>query len=141
MSFPTTPKPRRALFAFLLLFLIAYNVFRVALFFLTQSGAVKPDHPLDPAVDAVIGYSELAIGVVGLAGLPGIVCSRAWGFWVTVAASAYAVVFAGVSAVVVQPSAAGGVIPPVVVLLLLLALRLRFFPAGAESGGAPASHA
>ncbi len=140
MSAPATVKPHRALFAFLLLFLVAYNVFRVALFVMTQNGAVKPDHPLDPLTNAVIVYSELAIGIVGLLAIVGLLQSRPWGFWATVAVSVYAIVFDGVSAVAVQPSAAGGVIPPVLILLLIFFLRSRFVPAGTGSGVAPAAH-
>ncbi len=126
---------RRTLFAAFLLFLVAYNVFRIALFFMTQSGAVKPDHPLDPTVNAIVVYSELAIGLVGLLAVPGLLWSKPWGFWLTVAVSLYAILFDAVSAVVVQPSAAGGVMPPVVVLLFLLLLRARLIPAREPMSG------
>ncbi len=139
MSVSVPPKPHRALFALFVLFLVAYNIFRVGLFVMTQTGAVKPDHPLDPAFNAIVVYSELAIGAVGLAAVPGLLGSRAWAFWVTLGVSAYAIVFDGVSAVAVQLSAAGGVIPPVVVLLFLLILRSRFLPASPKPGGASAT--
>ncbi len=138
MSLPATPRPQRLLFAFFLLFLGAYNLFRVALFVMAQTGSVKPDRPLDPMVNSIIVYSELFIGVVGLLAVPGIVWSKPWGFWVTVAVSAYAIVFDAVSAVVVQPSAAGGVVPPLVVLSLLFFFRSRFLRREATTANVPA---
>lgn len=127
----TTPvgKPRNGPFALFLLFVLAYNVFRVALFAMTQTGAVKPDHPLDALTNGLIVYSELAIGLVGLAAVPGLLWSRAWGFWSTVGVSAYAIVFDAVAAAAVQLSAAGGVVPPLVILLGLVLFRRRFFVA------------
>jgi uncharacterized membrane protein YfcA len=122
------PRSRRVLFALFLLFLLAYNLFRVALFFMTQNGSVKPDHPLDPTVNAMIVYSELAIGALGLLAVPGLLWSRSWGVWLTVGLSAYAILFDGISAVLEQASAAGGVVPPVVVLLFVLVLRARLLP-------------
>lgn len=138
MSLPSTPRPRRLVFAFFLLFLIAYNLFRVALFVMTQNGAVKPDRPLDPLVNSVIVYSELVIGVVGLLAIPGIVWAKPWGFWLTVAVSAFAIVFDAWSAVVVQPSAAGGVAPPLLVLLFLALYRSRFLRREAIPATVPA---
>ena len=129
MATPASPKTRRWPFALFLAFLLGYNLFRVALFAMTQNGAVKPDHPLDPWVNAIVVYSELAIGVVGLVAVPGLTWSKSWGFWTTLAVSAYAIVFDAISAFAVQPSAAGGVIPPVAILLVLFVLRRRFFPA------------
>ena len=117
---------RRWPFALFLGFILAYNLFRVALFAMTQTGTVTTDHPLDPAVDAVVEYSELAIGLAGLAAVPGLVRSASWGFWATVAVNAYAIVFDAASAVGVQASAAGGVVPPVVILVLLVLFRRRF---------------
>ena len=131
-------KARRWPFALFLLFVLAYNVFRVALFAMTQTGALTPDHPLDPMVNAAVVYSELAIGLVGLAALPGLAASRAWGYWATVSVSVYAIVFDAVSSVAVQLSAAGGVVPPTVILLVLLAFRSRFFP-WATAAAAPAT--
>ncbi len=138
MSLPATPRPRRLLFALFLLFLVAYNLFRILLFVMTQNGSVKPDRPLDPMVNSIVVYSELVIGVVGLVAVPGIVWSKPWGFWVTVAVSAYAIVFDAVSAVVVQPSAAGGVVPPLVVLWFLLLFRSRFLRREAIAALVPA---
>ncbi len=139
---PAAPwKARRWPFALFRLFVLAYNVFRVALFAMTQTGAVKPDHPLDALTNAIVGYSELAIGLVGLAALPGLMYIRLWGFWATVAVNAYAIVFDAVSAVAVQPSAAGGVIPPVVILLGLILFRHRFFPTAGETKATVAAHA
>ncbi len=133
--------PRRWPFAVFLLFVLAYNLFRVALYAMTQTGAVKPDHPLDSLVNAAVVYSELAIGVVGLLAIPGLARSRPWGFWLTVGVNVYAIVFDTASAVGVQLSAAGGVIPPVIVLLVLVALRHRFFRTRAETAAAPAARA
>ncbi len=129
MTTPVNQRPRPWAFAIFLLFLVGYNVFRVALFAMTQNGSVKPDHPLDSTTNAVIVYSEFAIGIVGLVALPGLIWPKLWGFWVTAAVSVYAIIFDAVSAVVVQPSAAGGVVPPAIILILLfVAFRDRFFP-------------
>lgn len=132
------PKPRW-LYVVFLLFVVLYSVFRVALFAMTQTGAVKPDHPLDPTLNAAVVYSELAIGLAGLGALPGLVWPRPWGFWVTVGVSVYAIVFDAVSAAAVQLSAAGGVVPPVVILLGLLVFRSRFVAAGSTRAPARAA--
>ena len=138
---PSAKKPRVWPFALFLLFVLAYNVFRVALFAMTQTGAIKPDHPLDATTDVIVVYSELAIGLGGLAAVPGLVWSKAWGFWATVAVNAYAIVFDAVSAVVVQPSAAGGIVPPVIILLGLLLFRRRLMPASLEARVRSSAHA
>ncbi len=134
-------RARRWPFALFVLFLLAYNAFRIALFAMTQTGAVKPDHPLDPIENAVVVYSELAIGVVGLVAVPGLVWRKGWGFWVTVVVNLYAIVFDAASAVGVQPSASGGVIPPVIILVLLVALRHRLLPMNAGTVGTRAAKA
>ena len=118
---------RRWPFALFLVIVLAYTLFRVGLFVMTQTGAVKPDHPLDPLVNGLVVYSELAIGLLGLAAFPGLLRSWPWSFWLTVAVNAYAIVFDAVSAVGVQVSAAGGTIPPVVILRVLALFRKRFF--------------
>ena len=141
MAVVSPGKPRVWPFALFLLFVLAYNVFRVALFGMTQTGAVTPDRPLDAVTNALVVYSELVIGLVGLAAVPGLVGSRHWGFWATAAVNAYAIVFDAASAVGVQLSAAGGIVPPVAILLLLLAFRSRFFPAPPGSAGAPVPQA
>lgn len=141
MATPTSRTARRWPFALFVIFLLAYNLFRAGLFAMTQNGTVKPEHPLDPLVNSVVGYSELTIGLVGLVAIPALVRSLRWGFWMTVAINAYAIVFDAMSAVVVQLSAVGGVIPPVVILLGLLLFRHRFFPAGSETGVPAAARA
>ncbi len=134
-------KPIGWAFALFLFFVVAYNVFRVALFAMTQNGSVKPDHPLDAVTNAMVVYSELAIGVVGLIAVPGLLRYRPWGFWATVAVSVYAVVFDAAAAVTVQLSAAGGVVPPVAILVALLAFRGRFFPEKPVGVTAATAHA
>ncbi len=141
MAIPASKKPRVWRFALFLLFVLAYNVFRVALFAMTQRGAVKPDHPLDATTNAIVVYGELAIGLVGLAAIPGLLRSKRWGFWVTVAVNAYAIAFDAVSAVGVQPSAAGGVVPPGVILLVLFLFRHRFFPVTSGTKAPAVTHA
>ncbi len=137
MATPSPGKPRVWSFALFLLFVVAYNVFRIALFGMTQTGAVTTDRPLDAVTNAIVVYSELAIGLAGLAAVPGLVGSKPWGFWATVAVNAYAIVFDAASAVGVQLSAAGGILPAVaILLLLLLAFRPRFFPARDGAAGA-----
>ncbi len=128
MAVPTSRKPRAWPFALFLIFVLGYNLFRVALFALTQTGAVTPERPLDPLANSIVVYSELAIGLAGLIAMPGLLWSKAWGFWLTVAVNSYAIVFDGVAAVVVQLSAAGGVIPPLVILLGIFLFRSRFLP-------------
>lgn len=129
------PTSRRWPFAFFVIFLLAYNLFRVGLFAMTQNGTVTPEHPLDPLVNSIVVYSELAIGVVGLIAVLALVRSWAWGFWLTLAINVYAIVFDGVAAVGVQLSAVGGILPPVVILLGLLLFRGRFFQRHATEGG------
>lgn len=136
MAAPIARKPRAWAFTLFILFVVAYNLFRVALFAMTQTGAVKPDRPLDSLTNGVIVYSELAIGLIGLVAVPGLLGSKAWGFWGSIAVNAYAIVFDAVAAVAVQASAAGGVIPPLLILLGLIAFRHRFlkFPVRREAG-------
>lgn len=127
MSAPVVRKTRRWPLALFLLFVLAYNLFRVALFAMTQTEAIRPDRPLDPTVNSVVVFSELAIGLAGLLAIPGLVWPRSWGFWLTAAINVYAIAFDVVAAVAVQASAAGGVVPPVIILVLLLVpFRGRF---------------
>ena len=130
MTAPATPCVRRWPFAGFLLFVLAYNAFRIGLFAMTQTGAVTTDRPLDPTTNALVVSSELAIGLLGLAAVPGLAWSRRWGFWATVAVNAYAIAFDAACAVGVQLSAAGGVLPPLVILGLLLLFRSRFVGTG-----------
>lgn len=141
MAAPASKRSRPWPFGLFLLFVLGYNLFRVALFAMTQTGAVQPDHPLDPTVNAIVVYSELAIGVVGLSAMVGLLGFRAWGFWATVVVNAYAIVFDAASAVGVQLSAAGGAVPPAVILFLLVAFRSRYIPAKAEPAGLPIARA
>ncbi len=129
MATPSSRKSRGWPFALFLVFILGYNLFRVALFAMTQTGAVTLDHPLDAVANGIIVYSELAIGIAGIIAIPGLVGSKVWGFWLTLGVNMYAVVFDAAAAVAVQLSAAGGVVPPVMILVVLLVFRPRFFPA------------
>ena len=128
MAAATKPRARLWPFALFLGFAVAYDAFRIALFVMTQTGAVTTDRPLDPTAKAIVAWSELAIGLVGVAAIPGLAWSRPWGFWATAAVNAYALVFDAACAVGVQLSAAGGMVPPAILLLLLPVFRSRFFP-------------
>lgn len=141
MAAPPTLRPRSWPFALFLVFVLGYNLFRVALYAMTQTGAVTTDHPLDPLTNSLVVYSELAIGVAGLIAIPGLLWSKAWGFWLTAAVNVYAIVFDAAAAAAVQLSAAGGVVPPVIILVLLLMFRPRFFPHRAPAQITPAAHA
>ncbi len=141
MAAPVARTPRAWPFALFLVFVLGYNVFRVALFAMTETGAVTSDRPLDPLTLGIIVYSELAIGIAGLVAVPGLVWSRVWGFWLTVAVNVYAIVFDAAAAVAVQLSAAGGIIPPVAILVLLAVFRPRFFPSRMSASAAAAAKA
>ncbi len=129
MAAPSARRPRGWPFALFLVFILGYNLFRVALFAMTQTGAVTPDHPLDALTNGIIVYSELGIGIAGLIAIPGLVGAKVWGFWLTLAVNTYAIVFDAAAAVAVQLSAAGGVVPPVFIVAVLLVFRPRFFTA------------
>lgn len=128
MARPRGGRTRRWPYALFLLFLVGYNLFRIGLFVMAQNGTIQPEHALSPLVNAVLVYSEFAIGAVGLLAIPGLLGPRRWGATVTVGVSLYAIAFDAWAAFAVQMSAVGGVIPPAAILLLLLIYRRSFFP-------------
>lgn len=114
--------------AFVLFLVLAafYYLFRVALAAADLTGGLPLDVEPPAHVRNFLDLSELAIGVLGLAGVAGLYRTRRWGYWTTVALSAYTIAFDGWSAVAVQASAAMGIIPPVLIMAYLYASRSMF---------------
>lgn len=124
---------KRILLLLLVLFAALYYVVRVAIFYLSTTGSMEFEEEQSELVEAVVAYSFLAIGVVGLVLLPGVYLLRPWGFWGTVAVSAYTILFDVWALVAVQSSAGAGILPAAVIMGYLLLTRREYL-----GGGSPA---
>ncbi len=116
-------KAKRIVLFLVLLFAIVYYAVRIAIFYAGSTGSMEFEREQSQLVENIVSFSFLAIGVLGLAMLPGVYLSRPWGFWGTIAVNVYTVVFDVWAAVVVQSSAAAGIIPAGVLLGYLLLMR------------------
>lgn len=114
---------RRGFVAFLLLASL-YYLFSIGLYVAESTGGLALDIEPSPVVRSFLAYSEFQIGAIGLIGIVGLALTRRWGFWITMAVSAYTIAFDGWSAVAVQASAAAGIIPPILFIGYLYADRV-----------------
>lgn len=114
---------KKVILLLVVLFAALYYVVRVAIFYAGVSGDMAFEEGQSALVEAFVLYSFLAIGVAGLALLPGLYLGRAWGFWGTAAVSVYTIAFDLWALVAVQSSAGAGVVPAGVVLGYLVLTR------------------
>lgn len=126
MAVPDAMERKRLLFLIVLLFSALYYVVRIAIFYAGLSGSMEFEEPQTEMVEGMVLFSFLAIGVVGLAMLPGLYLGKHWAFWGTVAVSAYTVVFDLWAFLMVQSSAGAGIIPAGVILGYLVYTRKEY---------------
>ncbi len=119
-------KGRRVVFVLFLLFCAVYYIARLAVFGVAIGGTNSLEHEVSPLAEAVVTYSFLAIGAIGLVFLPGIVFHKVWAFWGTIALSAYTVAWDIWAAIWVQSSAAIGIFPAAIIMGYLLLYRKDF---------------
>lgn len=107
-------------------FAALYYVVRIAIFYAGVSGNMSFEEDQSDLVEGFVLYSFLAIGVAGLALLPGVYLHKPWGFWGTMLVSAYTIAFDLWAFVAVQSSAGAGVVPASIILGYLLVTRKDF---------------
>jgi hypothetical protein len=111
---------KRMLLVLVVLSAALYYAMRLAIFYVSMSGNMEFAEEQSALVKDFVDYSFLAIGVLGLLMLPGVYLLKPWGFWGTVAVSAYSIAFDLWAFLMVQSSAAMGIIPAAVILGYLL---------------------
>jgi len=119
-------KVKNVVFILFLLFCVVYYVARLAVFAMSLSGTNSFENEVSELAEVIVFGSFLAIGVLGLVLLPGVALHRLWGFWGTMALSAYTAVWDIWAAIWVQSSAAIGVVPAAVIIVFLLFYRRDF---------------
>ncbi len=121
---------RKVLLLLVVLFAALYYAVRIAIFYMSTTGSMEFEEPQSELVEAFVAYSFLAIGVAGLLLLPGVYLLRPWGFWGTVAVSAYTIAFDVWALVAVQSSAGAGILPAAVVMGYMLVARREYLGRG-----------
>jgi len=121
--FRPTMERKRALLLVFLAFSALYYFVRVAIFYAGITGGMEFEEEQTELVEDIVSYSFLAIGVLGLIMLPGLVLSKAWAFWGTLALSVYTIVWDAWAAIWVQSSAAAGIVPAAIIIGYLLISR------------------
>ncbi len=114
---------KRTALVVVVVFAALYYAVRVAIFYMSTTGSMEFEEEQSDLVEAFVAYSFLAIGVAGLALLPGVYLLRPWGFWGTVAVGIYTIAFDVWAFLAVQSSAGAGVVPAAVVTGYLLLSR------------------
>jgi len=107
-------------------FAALYYIGRVAIFYAGATGNKAFEEEQSQLVENVVSFSFLAIGAFGLLMLPGVYLKKLWGFWGTIAVSAYTIAFDVWAFAMVQSSAAAGVIPACIILGYLFLTRKDF---------------
>jgi len=104
--------------------LILQSALRLFFYYDAVYAGVQLLQPMPPAATMnLVNSVNLALGLVGLALVPGLLLMTRWGFWGTVALSVLTIVFDGVSSATVSFTAFAGLILPVIFLALLLPRR------------------
>jgi hypothetical protein len=119
-------KKKRALLLLVVLFAVVYYLARIAIFLAVISGTGGFEEEQSAQVENLVKFSFLGIGVLGLLMLPGVYLMKLWGFWGTIAVSAYTIAFDLWAFVSVQSSAGAGIIPAGVLMAYLLLTRKDF---------------
>ena len=117
---------KRVFFILVLVFAAVYYLGRLGIFYVASTETDGFEVEVSGLERAVVEFSFLLIGVVGLALLPGLYLKKTWGFWGTIALSIYTIVFDVWAWIAIQPSAAAGIIPAVILIGYLLLVRNEF---------------
>ena len=102
---------KRVLSGLVIILAAIYYVARIGIFYLGTTGEMQFDEEQSAFVEAVVIYSFLAIGVVGILMLPGVYLKKSWGLWGTIVIGVYTIIFDVWAYLTVQSSAAAGIIP------------------------------
>jgi len=121
---------KRLLLMIFTVFAAIYYLARIAIFSLGLSGEMDFEAEQSALVEAVVIYSFLAIGILGLVFLPGVYMHRPWGLWGTLAISAYTVVFDLWAFALVQSSAIAGIVPAAAIAGYVLLTRKEYTAGG-----------
>jgi uncharacterized membrane protein len=117
---------KRVLLLLVVGFAALYYIGRLGIFFVATTGDMAFEEEQSELVENVVSISFLAIGVLGLLMLPGVYLKKLWGFWGTIAVSAYTIAFDIWAFAMVQSSAVAGVIPAGIIVGYLLLTRKDF---------------
>ena len=117
---------KRVLLLLVVGFAALYYIGRLGIFFVATTGDMVFEEEQSELVENVVSISFLAIGVLGLLTLPGVYLKKLWGFWGTIAVSAYTIAFDIWAFAMVQSSAVAGVIPAGIIVGYLLLTRKNF---------------
>ncbi len=113
-------------FALFLVFCVVYYIARLAVFAMALSGTNSFEHEVSQLAEDIVFGSFLAIGALGFALLPGVALHKPWGWWGTMAISAYTIAWDVWAAIWVQSSAAIGIAPAAIIMGYLLLFRKDF---------------
>jgi len=114
---------KRVFKVLIVLFAAVYYAARVGIFYVGTTGEMQFEEVQSQLVENMVTFSFLAIGVTGLITLPGVYLLKPWGFWGTIAISAYTIAFDIWAYAFVQSSAAAGIIPAAILLVYMLLVR------------------
>jgi uncharacterized membrane protein len=117
---------KKTMHVLIVFFAAVYYFIRIGIFYLSTTGEIAFEEKQSQLVEDVVSFSFLIIGAAGLLLLPGVYLLKPWGFWGTIAVSAYTIAFDVWAWVVVQSSAAAGIIPAAVVMGYLLLTRHEY---------------
>ena len=130
-----TMEIKKVVLVLMMLFAGVYYLGRIGIFYLGATGEMAFEEEQSALVEGIVVYSFLAIGVAGLFTLPGVYLHRTWGFWGTVAISAYTIAFDIWALAAVQSSAAAGVVPAAVLLGYVVLTRKEFMMGTGKPAG------
>ena len=128
---------KRVLLLLLVLFALVYYIARIAIFLAVNSGTGGFEEEQSALVVDFVKVSFLVIGIVGLLMLPGLFLMKPWGFWGSVAVSAYTIAFDAWAFFTVQSSAAAGIIPAGIILGYLIFMRKNHLAPSSPTEDAP----
>lgn len=107
-------------------FAALYYIGRIGIFYAGTTGSMEFEEPQSAAVEAFVVYSFLGIGVFGILTLPGLYLLKPWGFFGTIAVSAYTIAFDVWAFLAIQSSAAAGIVPAGAIVAYVLLRRKDF---------------
>ena len=91
--------------------------------------------PMPPASTMqAVNSINLILGLAGLLVIAGLMLTKRWGYWGTIAVSVVTIGFDGVSSATVSYTAFAGLVLPVLFLAILLPARSRYFSSGLGAG-------
>ncbi len=106
---------------------IVQSLLRLGFFYAFYYGGAQLITPPPPAyVMQFINAFSLSLGILGLAIVPGLLLSRAWGYWGTLAMAALTIVFDAWAVATVAQTALMGLFIPILLMVYLVPRHGRF---------------